>query len=131
MRPGILLLLLLLLLPVSVFAQEESGENRQVAYYELAPSIIVNVKGRAKYMRCDVQLMTRDQAHIDDIILHAPALRHELLLLFSDQTGDVIKSGTGKEQLRQAALKALQNVMQQLVEAEVIDNLFFTSYFVE
>lgn len=131
MRPGILLLLLLLLPPTSVFSQEASGENRQVAYYEMSPSIVVNVKGRAKYMRCDVQLMTRDQTHLDDIILHAPALRHELLLLFSNQEGDTIRGGKGKEQLRKKALKALQSVMQSLVEAEVIDDLFFTSYFVE
>jgi len=131
MRPGILLLLLLL--PCVVFAQEGDGEEKmaQAAYYELSPSIVVNVKGRARYMRCDVQLMTRDQARLQDIVLHAPALRHELLLLFSDQKGDSIKSSKGKEQLRKKALEALQGVMKQFVEAKSIDDLFFTSYFVE
>ncbi|MCW8908681.1 MAG: flagellar basal body-associated FliL family protein [Sedimenticola sp.] len=131
MRPGILLLLLFL--PFIGFAQEGDGEGeaRQAAYYELSPSIVVNVKGRARYMRCDVQLMTRDQSHLQDIVLHAPALRHELLLLFSDQQGDVIKSSKGKEQLRRKALKALQGIMTQFVEAESIDDLFFTTYFVE
>lgn len=131
MRPVILLLLFLL--PFSVFAQEDNGEEKsiQLTYYKLAPSIVVNVKGQARYMRCDVQLMTRDPAHLQDIVLHAPALRHELLLLFSDQKGDVIKSSKGKEQLRRKALKALQGVMQQLVGADSIDDLFFTTYFVE
>lgn len=132
MRPG-LLLLLLLLLPCVVLAQEGDDEEKTApaAYYELSPSIIVNVKGRARYMRCDVQLMTRDQAHLQDIVLHAPALRHELLLLFSDQKGDAIKSSKGKEKLRKKALKALQGVMNQFVDANSIDDLFFTTYFVE
>ncbi len=46
-----------------------------IAYYELSPSIVVNVKGKAKYIRCDVQIMTRDESKLPAISLHAPALR--------------------------------------------------------
>ncbi|TVT56304.1 MAG: flagellar basal body protein FliL, partial [Sedimenticola thiotaurini] len=54
-----------------------------------------------------------------------------LLLLFSDQQGQDIKDTKGKEKLRKDALKALQGVMKQIVDDESIEDLYFTSYFVE
>jgi flagellar FliL protein len=102
-----------------------------LAYYELSPSIVVNVKGRAKYIRCDVQLMTRDETQLPAISLHAPALRHELILLLSDQQGAEIRTTKGKEKLRKVALKSLQAVMKNLVDDETIDELFFTTYLVQ
>ncbi|WP_260293886.1 flagellar basal body-associated FliL family protein [Sedimenticola hydrogenitrophicus] len=101
------------------------------AYYELSPSIVVNVKGKAKYIRCDVQLMTRDETKLSAISLHAPALRHELILLLSDQQGAEIRTTKGKEKLRKVALKSLQGVMKKLVDDETIDELFFTTYLVQ
>jgi len=101
------------------------------AYYELSPSIVANVRGRAKYIRCDVQLMTRDETKLPAIALHAPALRHELLLLLSDQQGMEIRTSKGKEKLRKVALRSLQGVMKKLVGDETIDDLFFTTYLVQ
>lgn len=128
-----LLSVALILLPSLLFAadSDDAPENTALAYYELSPSIVVNVKGRAKYIRCDVQLMTRDEARIPALDLHAPALRHELLLLLSDQQGTVIRTTRGKEKLRKTALKALRGVMKRLVGDETIDDLFFTTYLVQ
>ena len=135
----LLLILSLLLLPLSLSAAEEKkpeeaaepGQPKVAVYHELSPSLVVNVQGKARYMRCEVQLMTRDQGKLANIVLHSPALRHELLLLLSDQQGQDIKDTKGKEKLRKVALKALQSVMEKMVGDESIEDLYFTSYFVE
>lgn len=135
----LLLIFLLLVLPFSLSAAVEKktteasvAERPKVAvYHELSPPLVVNVQGKAHYMRCDVQLMTRDEGKLANIVLHSPALRHELLLLFSDQQGQDIKDTKGKEKLRKDALKALQGVMKQIVDDDSIEDLYFTSYFVE
>lgn len=115
-----------------LFAADSDDQGlAALAYYELSPSIVVNVKGRAKYIRCDVQLMTRNGANLPVISLHAPALRHELLLLLSDQDGTKIRTTKGKEKLRRKALKALQGVMKKLAGDQMIDDLFFTTYLVQ
>ncbi|WP_428622577.1 flagellar basal body-associated FliL family protein [Sedimenticola sp.] len=136
MRLIALPLSLILLFATSMLraAEEQTAEEQApkvIAYYELAPSIVVNVKGKAKYIRCDVQLMTRDENRLPAISLHAPALRHELILLLSDQQGDEIRTTKGKERLRKVALKALRKVMKQLEGEEIIDDLFFTTYLVQ
>ena len=111
--------------------KEQDKEKKPVAYHSLSPSLITNVQGSAKYIRCDVQLMTRNSDNIPEIELHAPAIRHDLLLLLSEQQGDELKQPKGKEQLRKAALKAIRARMEELSGDVRIDDLYFTSYFVQ
>ncbi len=129
-------LILVLTLPVTAFAadEEEAAEEEvqlQSAYHSLKPSLTTNVQGGAKYVRCDVQLMTKDDRNLEDIQLHSPALRHEMLLLLGDQQGDKLKTPAGKEAFRKQALKAVSKVMQELTGKNSIDGLFFTAFFVQ
>ena len=112
-------------------ADDEAEANLSAAYHELKPSLVVNLQGVGKYMRCDVQLMTRDDANLEDIQTHSPALRHELLMLLGDQQGDTLKKPKGKEKLRLTALKAIQNVMQEQTGEAKVDDLFFTAFYVQ
>ena len=100
-------------------------------YVDLAPSFISNLAGATRYMRCDITLLTYEETFVDDIELHAPALRHALFLLLGDQKKKDISSKKGREKLRQKALKVTQEVMQEMVGRSAIDNLFFDNFFVE
>jgi len=127
-------LLLNLFLSANLSAAENEGEEKekkQLLYHELPPSLVSNLQTGAKYIRCDIQLMTHDEGYLEEINLHAPALRHELLMLVSDQQGTELKTPKGKENFRKAALKAVRGVIKELTGEEMIDDLFFTSYFVQ
>ncbi len=130
----LIIFLFCLFLSQAGFTADEEAEDKEkkpVAYHSLSPSLITNVQGSAKYIRCDVQLMTRNSDNIPEIELHAPAIRHDLLLLLSEQQGDELKQPKGKEQLRKAALKAIRARMEELSGDERVDDLYFTSYFVQ
>jgi flagellar FliL protein len=128
-RIPLLLVLLLLALPAAVAAEE--GARPQPAYHELSPSLVVNLPTGAKYIRCDVQLMTLEPELLAEIQLHAPAIRDTLLMLISEQDGATLKTAEGKEKLRQDALDATRGLMKGLVGKGVIDELFFTAFFVQ
>ncbi|MFC1685026.1 flagellar basal body-associated FliL family protein [Pseudomonadota bacterium] len=118
------------------FAEEEEKEGeeakKEVAYYSLRPDLVANIKGkRSKFARCAIQLMTTQKERIEDIELHTPALRHALLLLLSEQTGKTLKTQEGKEKFRQEALAAVQGVIEEQTGAPIVENLFFTSFFVQ
>ena len=108
-----------------------NGERQQALFFKLKPSLITNVQGAASYLRCDIQLMTKNEDKLEQIRLHEPALRHELLLLLGDQQGDQVKTNKGKEKLRKSALKAVNEVMGGMDCKTCIDNLYFTSFFVQ
>jgi flagellar FliL protein len=128
---SLLVLIFSLLLSGSIFAEEEQEEKKKASYFSLKPSLIANVQGKARYVRCDVQLMTMDEASLADIQLHAPALRHELLLLLGDQKGEDLKALAGREKLRTQALEAVGKVMEAQTGKKSIEGLFFTSFFVQ
>jgi flagellar FliL protein len=123
--------LFLLCLAVSTGAEEVEEEKKQLAYISLDPSLITNIKGGAEYIRCDVQLMTKDEANLEDIKLHAPIIRHELLLLLGDQQGTEINTPEGREVLRQKALEVASGVVLEETGKNSVYDLYFTSFFVQ
>ncbi len=110
-------------------APEEPPEK--AFYYELSPSIIVNLNTGGNYARCDVQFMTRGEDHLDTLKLHAPALRHELLFLIPEFDGAVLKKNKGKEKLRKKALKASKKVMNKLTGQDVVEGIYFTTFYIQ
>jgi flagellar FliL protein len=125
-----IVLMLLLTLPLVAIAEDEGGAS-QPAYHELSPSLVANLPSGAKYIRCDVQLMTLDASQLPDIQLHAPAIRDRLLMLISEQDGAKLKTADGREQLRKDSLGATRELMRELTGKEMVDEIFFTAFFVQ
>ena len=127
----------LLLLACSVLfsglalAEDEEKEKKQIAYFSLKPPLIANVQGKARYARIDVQLMAGSEESIPDLQLHAPAIRHELLLLLGDQKGEDLKNPKGKEKFRKHALAAVGKIVKEYTGSNGVKDLFFTSFFVQ
>ena len=132
------LLSVMLMLPCYTYAAEEDAEASEEdseptkpSYFSLDPSIVVNLKSGGAYSRIDVQLMTLDEDELENIKLHAPALRHTLILLLSEQKGKKLKTPDGKEAFRKAALTAVQESIEELTDTASIDEIYFTSFFVQ
>ena len=124
----LVLLSALILLSTSVPAEEG---NTQPGYFELKPSLVANLASGGKYIRCDIQFMTMNPESLAAIEKHAPTLRHELLMLMSDQDGGQLQTADGKENLRQEAITLTRKVMQELTGKSAVDDLFFTAFFVQ
>jgi flagellar FliL protein len=126
----------MMLITPPLFAEDEDEEVEAetapvISYYQIKPSLVANLASGGKYIRCDVQLMTNDEAFLDELKLHGPALRHSLLLLLSDQDGKHIKTASGKEELRTKALSEIGKLMQDLSGKNELKALFFTTFFVQ
>ncbi len=130
---SLIISLSLLLLSTQILAEgEEEAAPEKPVYHSLSPSLVVNLQAGARYMRCDVQLLAKNDTYLPDIQLHSPALRHELLLLIGDQKGSELKTPEGKEALRKAAHEAVNEVMTKLSgKKKVVKDLFFTSFLVQ
>jgi flagellar FliL protein len=102
-----------------------------IAYYALKPSIVSNLAGGPKYIRCDVQLMTEAASELPDVELHSPALRHAILMLIAAQDGKQLQTREGKESLRQAALASVQSQLEELTGRPIVNDLYFTAYYVK
>lgn len=103
----------------------------EIGYYALTPSIVSNLSGGPKYIRCDVQLMTQHAQTLPQIELHAAALRHAILMLIAGEDGNQLKNREGKEALRTKALESVQAQLKDLTGETLVSDLFFTNYYVK
>lgn len=125
------LLSCLLLVPAAALAGDDEGSGIDIGYHALKPSIVSNLTGGPKYIRCDVQLMTQRAAKLPQIELHTAALRHALLMLISGKDGPELLTSEGKEQLRKDALAAVRDQLEDLTGDPIVKDLYFTNYYVK
>lgn len=135
-RITVLLLMTLLTAALPLMAEEEEKEEEEkeaviISYYQIKPSLVANLASGGRYIRCDIQLMTKDDAFLEELKIHDPAIRHTLLLLLSEQDGMAIKKPDGKESLRKKALKQVNDLMKEQTGKAGLEALFFTTFFVQ
>lgn len=124
------MLLIGFLLMASAIAEDEAAPAH-INYVEMKPSIVSNLTGGPKYIRCDIQLMTEQDDAVPEIQLHMPAIRHAILMLIAGEDGKVLKTPEGKKDLRKKALKSIQATLKELTGEPRVKDLYFTAYYVQ
>ena len=100
-------------------------------YVAFDPPFVVNfeAKGMMRFLQVSVEVMTRDPATADLIKQHEPVLRNDLLLLFGNQTYEMISTREGKEELRKEALAAVARIISdEGGDPKHVEQLYFTSF---
>lgn len=127
-----MLLFSLWLMPVFVHAGEEAKEEGPaIEYLEMGPKFTVNLAEPKKYLLINVQLLVEGEGAITKIKKHLPALRHELIMLFTGRTADSLQTMPQREALRQEALIALRKVLEKHDAGEGFKDVFFTEFLVD
>lgn len=112
-------------------APEVTSNVKAAAVYEaLTPAFVANYNqnGRPRYMQVSITLQGRDQAALDELKVHMPLIRNNLVMLFSAQSFDSLATPIGQEMLRQKATASVQEVAQKELGKVVIDQLLFTNF---
>lgn len=110
---------------------EEGGdESLPAIYIPVDPAFVVNFasQGKARFLQVTVEVMTREPEMPDKIKLHMPVIRNNLMLLFSNQTYDGVSTLEGKETLREEALEAVQQILEEETGDPGVEAVYFTSF---
>ena len=83
---------------------EESAES-VIEYIEMSPKFTVNLDKASKYLLVNVQLMVEGAENIEKIKKHLPALRHELIMIYSGRSATDLQTMEQREALRQETKK--------------------------
>ncbi|AJE13724.1 MULTISPECIES: flagellar basal body-associated protein FliL [Stutzerimonas] len=122
-------------LALPVCAEEPAAEEGapQVVYYALVPALVGNYGGgeRLKYYKADVALRITGKEAEEKVKHHEPLIRNQLVMLFSQQTDASLGSVEAKEQLRQEALKQVQEVLTQEEGKPLVDDLLFNNLIIQ
>ena len=103
-------------------------------YYKFDPAFVVNFggEGSARYLQVTVEAMSRDVAAIEALKNFEPAVRNDLVMLFSGQDNATLMTVEGKEKLRAATLASIRKVIDsEGGNSKLIEAVYFTSFVIQ
>lgn len=109
----------------------EVAAPREAIYVNLEPDFVVNFqdsKGRTKFLKAGVNVVTRDLATSEALGKHMPAIRNGLLMLFSRQIYEDLVPHEGKEKLRAEVLAEVRGTLTRELPAAEVEDVLFTSF---
>lgn len=114
---------------------DEASTESYTEYVEMAPPFVTHVGEPSEnpaYLKAEVSLRVGTETARDAIETHMPRLRHELVILFGEQTDlDTLASTEGQQAVRQEALKRLNQVLADQQTGEEIVDVLFTSFVIQ
>lgn len=113
--------------------EHKEGEHKAAFYYSFDPPLIVNFDDSqaVRFMQLQIDVLTRDEHAVDQIKLHSPAIRNNLLMLMNGRTYQSLTTREGKEALRQECLKEVQRILKKETGAPIVEDLYFSSFVVQ
>lgn len=101
-------------------------------YLALDPAFVVNFEhnGGVRYLQLSLQVMAYQQEVIDKVAANMPAVRNNLILLFSSQNYEALNTLEGKESLRKQVAESINEVVRLSGENRV-DDVYFTGFVVQ
>jgi flagellar FliL protein len=88
--------------------------------------------GSVRYLQIMIEAMSRDPKVIDELKIVEPAIRNDLMLLFSSQQYEELLTQEGKEKLRQATLGAVRKELAaENIDASSLEQVYFTSLVIQ
>ncbi len=138
MRAFLALLLVLSFSPFVIASEAEEaapegeGANKPV-FVDLTPALVGNYGSgpRLKYFKADIALKVIGKDASEKVEHHEPLIRNQLVMLFAQQTDESLGSVDGKENLRQEALKQVQQTLQQEEGKPLVTDLLFNNLIVQ
>jgi len=99
-------------------------------FMDMTPAFVVNLNDTdsdVKFLQVSVSLMSFSKEDIDKVREYRPLIKNKLVLLFSEQKFNELRTRAGKEKLQAEALLTVQQSLEEMTGSELIDGLYITS----
>jgi flagellar FliL protein len=117
----LLVVILSLLFMSAAVANEEAKESEaeaSVKYLEMTPKFTVNLAEPKKFLLINVQLLVEGAGTIAAVKKHMPALRHELVMLYSGRPSESLQTMEQREALRQETTDVIRKTLAKMAESD-------------
>jgi flagellar FliL protein len=126
--------ILIVILSFLVCSVETAAEDG-IKYVRLTKAMVLNYGepslNRLKYLKVAVDVRVSNADAADLVEYHSPALVDALVQVFTSSEAEMVKTGIGKEEIRQKALQELQTVMTSEEGDQIIEDLLFSTFVVQ
>ena len=109
------------------------GGSSSSPYVALEPPFVVNLhaNGKIRFLQIKSQVKLNNQDNAPMLLHHMAMVRHTLLMLFSEQSENSIRTLEGKEALREESLTALQSILEEETGDSLVEQIYFTDFVIQ
>lgn len=102
-------------------------------YVALEPEFTVNYGqgGRLRYLKAAVTLEVTNNEAALEVNAHSDAIRHEVIMLVSEQSVEEIRSPESRQKMQDELLKRIRTLMERETDQPMVKNVLFTSFVVQ
>jgi flagellar FliL protein len=115
-------------------ADKAGAKKAPPQFYKFDPAFVVNFggEGSARYLQVTVEAMARDAAILEELKTNEPAVRNDLVTLFSSQDNATLMTTEGKEKLRQSTLDIVRKILNdEGQKGKGVEAVYFTSFVIQ
>ncbi|WP_372981529.1 flagellar basal body-associated FliL family protein [Marinobacter sediminum] len=116
-------------------AEEAVEEERITAYIAMDPPFVTHIGKpgtKVTYLKASVSLRVASAGAQPALDAHMPRLRHELVMLFGEQTdSERLTALEGQQALREEATARINQVLEEQQTGESITGVLFTEFVVQ
>jgi len=104
-----------------------------IVYQSLDPKFVVSFRDTsfARFMQFSVDITMHKDEVKEQVVLHMPAIRSSLLMLFGDQKADIVGTTEGKEKLLAAIVDDVNATLKKMEGDKAVENGVEQAYFNE
>ncbi|MDO9140618.1 MAG: flagellar basal body-associated FliL family protein [Methylobacter sp.] len=103
-----------------------------IEYLEMTPKFTVNLAEPRKFLLVNVQLLVNGAEAVESVKKHMPALRHELVMMYSGMRSDELQTTEQREALRQETTAIIRQTLEKMEGKKAEPNKGFQeAYFTE
>ena len=114
----VLLSLLFMSAAVANEGAKETESESGAKYIETVPKFTVNLAEPKKILLINVTLLVEGAGAIATVKKHMPALRHELIMLYSGRPSEELQTMEQREALRQETTTVIRETLQKMEGAK-------------
>ncbi len=133
---SLLLTLLMLLVPLAQAAEDgEAPKKKEPAYVSLGKPMVLNLTGgkrrRLTFLQVAADVLVKDDEAREVVEQHIPAIRHQLILVLSEQKAEDLKTPATREKIRQQLTNQVRDMIEEMTDNNDIDEILFTTFLVQ
>lgn len=115
-------------------AEEEEAVKKPPSYVSLGKPMVLNLSTNGKrltflQLKADVLVSGDDAKEV--VEAHIPAIRHQLIVLLSEQNANDMKTPAKREEIRLQATRQIQDMLAEMADNTDVNEVLFSNFLVQ
>lgn len=129
------ILMLLAFLSLGAQAQDEEENTEKVpGYVDLGKPMVLNLASdgrRLTFLQVKADVLVKDDDARDIVEQNIPAIRHQIIVILSEQKDSDMKSPAKREEIRKQITVAVREMIDEMTDNNDIEEILFSNFLVQ